>query len=193
MFKKALAMFVVMCFIFTGLCASAEEEFTFRNGIKFGMSKSEVKALEEGTPAEEQSDAVLYANQEAAGKDASVVYYFEDGKLYLILVVFKEEHSNDNLFIDDFEDVDEALKTKYGTPYIDAKKMWSDDTYQSDPNDWGFAVRVGDLTYMTLFSICDGTVEIMHALSGDNYEADHMLAYECSDFGPTETTNTSGI
>ena len=193
MLKKFLLMILVICILLLGVCASAEEEFSFRSGIKFGMTKSEVKALEGGTPKQEEADALMYTNEEAAGKDASLIYYFEGGKLYLILVVFEEEHTNDNLYIDDFEDIDEALKTKYGTPYINAEKLWKDDTYKSDPNDWGFAVCVGDLIYMTSFSICDGTVEIMHGLNGDNYEANHMLAYEATAYSPTDTTNTSGI
>jgi hypothetical protein len=65
----------------------------------------------------ETTRLVIYADQSAAGKTATLMYSFnEKGLLASIVLLFQEEHAYDNLFIDDFISVDTALNTKYGVP-----------------------------------------------------------------------------
>ena len=192
MLKRLAAMLVVLCCLLAVFAAQAEEEFTFRNGIKFGMSKAEVKALESNLPAEEEENGLAYKNESAAGEDATIIYLFENDRLYNMGVKFTEKHSNENLYINDFENIDEALKAKYGAPTIDAQQVWYDDLYKSDKNDWGFAISCGDLIYLSCFDNVADSVSILHGLQGDNYEISHNLFYECSDFADS-APNTDGI
>ncbi|MBQ9210353.1 MAG: hypothetical protein IJ153_01510 [Clostridia bacterium] len=55
--KKLLLAILTATIIFAIGCATAEEEFTFRNGIKFGMSKAEVESIEANNSAIRISDA----------------------------------------------------------------------------------------------------------------------------------------
>lgn len=169
-------------------------EFVFRDGIKFGMTMQEVLELEEVEPAYSMDGAILYDGVIAAGKEAEVCYLFEDDALIQIGVIFAESHTNENLYINDFEDVDDSLCAKYGEPVRDSQQFWSANTYKNDPDRWGFAVSIGDLAYGTEYMPNNyPNLWIKHILQGDNYEFTHMISYEYFDGTEEHTYNTDGI
>lgn len=91
-------------------------EFSFRNGIKFGMTKAEVLEKEDATLIGDISGELLAYSGTAAGKSASIAYQFVDGKLDSIGNIFSESHTNNNMYIDDYEAVEKSLAAKYGEP-----------------------------------------------------------------------------
>lgn len=124
-------------------------EFVFRNGIKFGMTMQEVRELEDIEPFYSTDGAIVYDDVKAAGKAAQVFYLFENNVLNQIGIYFTESHTNENLYINDFESVDDSLYEKYGEPIRDSEQFWLANTYKNNPDRWGFAVSIGDLVYGT--------------------------------------------
>ncbi|GAH71775.1 unnamed protein product, partial [marine sediment metagenome] len=85
------------------------------------------------------------------------------------------KHSNDNLYIDDYEKLKETLTKKYGKPKFD-KVTWDDDLYKDDRSHWGFAVSLGHLDYFSSWET--STTYISLRLNGDNYKISLVIAYE---------------
>ena len=170
---------------------AAPEEFVFRNGIKFGMTKDEMTACEGREPDGKDDEYFLYSNLTSAGKKASIGYKFIDGKLEGIVIMFKETHVNDNLYIDDFDDIDASLTKKYGSHIFLREMDWKNDLYKDDKNDYGRAISYGHLRITSLWFL--DNCNISHMLSGDNYSITHALGYfpkgGLKDSGP----NTEGI
>ncbi len=55
---------------------------------------------------------------------------------------FKEKHSNDNLYITDYNSLVSSLPGKYGEPKSQ-DALWSDKLFKDDPEDYGFAIAIG--------------------------------------------------
>lgn len=195
---KRMVSFVFFLGIVLGISAACAEsdisEFVFRDGIKFGMTMQEVCALEEAEPFYATNEVIIYDDVKAAGKAAEIYYLFENDSLNQIGIFFTESHTNENLYIRDFDAVDDSLCEKYGEPTRDSEQFWSANTYKNDPDRWGFAVSIGDLVYGTEYMPTNyPNLWIKHVLQGDNYEFTHMLSYEYSDGTEEHTYNTDGI
>lgn len=165
-----------------------DKPFSFHNGVQFDMSIDEVISIV-GEPTLQNDGVLMYSDQKSAGRQASYLFAFEDG-LSMIGVFFEDTHTNENLYIDDFDSVDAALTAKYGTPEFDRFFNWSDDLYEDDPNDWGFAISLGDLQIVSSWEMPD--CEAIHTLRGDNYEISHLIAYSRVTDEP-DKPNTDGI
>lgn len=151
-----------------------ENGFSIRSGLLFGMSEEEAVEIE-GKPQDNSNGEMIYSTS-AAGMSAQMYLYFSDEYgLYRIGYIFSESHSNDNLYISDYEFLQKSLEEKYGHPYI-SNKIWNRSLYKDDEEKYGFAVSIGDLSYAASWNI--GDVKIYHALSGDNYEINHLLFYQ---------------
>lgn len=173
--KKWFALALVLVVLSVSFSAIAEP-FSIRNGVTFGMTREEIIACEGAEPHEENATMLLYTKQKSAGKDCSILYTLTDGLLTNIAVSFKEEHSFENGYIEDFLDVSQSLKTKYGEPYLDEACNWKNTLYKDDPESFGFAVSIGHLTVCSSWVFDD--FEIAHLLVGDNYEINHGILYK---------------
>ncbi len=149
-------------------------DFTFRNNIMFGMSKADVIKDEGKKPDHDTGNQILYLS-ECAGIDANLIYSFDDDGLWQAGYVFAEEHSNDNLFVEDYEGVQALLVTKYGKPSTEGEN-WRDDLYKYEPSKKGFAISLGDLTMASFWTYQD--YEIKHIMDGDNYDIKHLVIYQ---------------
>ncbi len=164
---------------------------SFRNTV-WGMTKDEVKQLETlETIFSEDEHSIFYYPTEIVNMDAIPCYAFDDeGKLYRGVYLFDVEHSNENLYIDDFDNVVEALTSKYGAPDSN-KKNWKDDLYEDDPDDWGFAVSIGDLSFEASWKT-DNTL-IWVTLNGDNYDLHVALYYDSLTYERVDNSKTNGL
>ena len=189
--KKLVVLFCILfCQFVSSANASETIPFIFRDGIEFGMTMNEVINCEEGKPAKNQNNTLIYTNQKSAGKDSGSMYYFDDnGKLYSIYVIYDEEHTNDNLYIADFESIDASLEKKYGNSAIDRYYKWSNSLYKDDKENYGFALSIGYLGIYSLWYLSD--VKITHMLIGDNFNINHVIEYVPHEY--TETKNLEGI
>ena len=144
----------------------------FRN-VNWGMTKEEVKQIET-IKFEEENDNMLIYSTRISNLDAILFYVFVGNKLTKAGYLFTEEHSNDNLFIDDFKKIDALLIKKYGAP--DAQEItWKNDLYKNDPQYWGTAIAMGYLSYYTGWQ--NDKTYIEHDLYGDNFKITHKILY----------------
>ena len=119
-------------------------KFDFRN-TRWGMTKEQVKASETMKIVYEKESVILY-HGEVAGVETTVYYTFKKNMLLGCVQRFIEYHIDDNNYILDYKKAKDALTHKYGPPVTD-EQLWSNDVYKDNPQDWGFAVRRGDLVF----------------------------------------------
>lgn len=140
----------------------------------WGMSPSQVKAVETNEILEETSDYVAF-NTTLANFEAFAVYYFVKNKLTRGRYVLTETHSNKNDYISDYNTINEFLKKKYQEPAIN-EIFWKNDLYKDDYSEWGFAISLGHLLYYATYK--NPTTEINIILSGENYKINHIIEYK---------------
>lgn len=179
LFKKALTSAVLFLFV------SSVSDAQVRN-IEFGMSPEEVIEAEALTDFdEEESDGLYYIATEGSvgGLDTLIGYIFAEGRLFELLYGFQESYSNENRHITDFNDVDEILTDIYGDP-DESITRWINDLYENDRSEWGFAVSLGHLIYVSSWKTED--MEISHTLSGNNYDSSHTIQYTSTEYSYLE-------
>ena len=188
---KKVVSFILLLVSFFSFCFSAyaEEEFSFRNGITFGMTMEQVISAEGSQPDDKDENNLLYTGQKSAGKCATILYRFVNNALYGIGVIFKETHTNDNLYIEDFESVDEALTEKYGEPSVDKVYQWKNNLLKNDPDSYGLAVSAGHLMIGSKWDFEKYTIG--HILQGDNFDISHNILYQDSSY--QKAVDTSGV
>lgn len=186
---KKLVSFWVAFILFVLPLVSFAEPFTFRNGITFGMSSSEVIEKEGEEPFGKSEYVLVYLNQKSAEENCNVSYMMENDRVKAILIDFLDKHTFDNEYIDDFNKVDASLQAKYGKTDQLNQYDWENDLYKDNPEEYGSAVSCGHLTIGSYW-IVNG-VKISHILQGDNYGITHGILYRPID--REEAPNTEGI
>ena len=140
---------------------------------KWGMSRQEVKRIEGSQIIDEAEVGVIYADK-LMGFDVYVLYSFFKDQLSQGSYIFRQKHSNNGLFIEDYEVLKKALDKKYENKVID-KVVWKNDLWKDDRSHWGNAIAMGHLVYRTKWETAD--TNIYFSLSGDNFEVKMLLTY----------------
>lgn len=161
--------------------SSNEKDVKFR-GVPWGCSVEHIKKAIPGKPKAEGSNGLMYEDK-IGNLDASCVFVLANGQFVRGLYNFLEKHSNDNLFIYDFNSIDKLLKDKYGEP-AQHDKMWCNDLYKNDPEHHGMAISLGYLAISSKWQI--GDVTIFHSLMGDNFDIFHQIDYLENTMGKLE-------
>ena len=151
---------------------SFADEFNFRK-TKWGMSIAQVKSSEPLDVAKENENLLGYKTN-VIGKDVFVAYFFVDNQLVRARYVLAESHTNKNDFITDYNDFKEILTKKYGKPKQD-ETFWRNDLYKDDYSDWGTAISLGHLIYLSSWETQD--TEINNMLMGENYDISCIVEY----------------
>lgn len=169
---------------------SEDKEYTFR-GIPWGSSLEEVENsdfLKKYTDYEYNKDyhAILIndENLTVAQKSTSAAMYFGNSGLYQVAYMLSEKHSNLNSYVEDFNDVLDALTKKYGEP-DDTEDDWKDDLYKDDPSDYGMAVGAGHVKFIRRWYGNDSSLTI--GCIGDNFEITNVICYNSLSLQPEET------
>ena len=155
--------------------------FDFRK-TSWGMAKEQVKKAETGKLEAEKDDRLGYSDS-VAGKEVAIIYVFTKNKLTRSTYIFTSQHTNKNLFINDYEEIKQLLSDKYGLPSKDGSR-WANDLYRNAPQDWGMAVSVGHLSYWSSWDT--QTTNIFHGLRGDNYKVTLMTQYKSKELEKLE-------
>jgi hypothetical protein len=145
----------------------------FRNAT-WGMPRSEVVLTEADDPASEDESAIIYSRN-VAGMNAIIGYLFEDDRLVKAKYMFRQQHSDFNQYITDYKNLKAALEKKYGKAHKQ-RDIWSNDLYTNIPAEWGKAVSLGYLTYLSYWSIKKTEITLM--LGGENEKIDLWLEYK---------------
>lgn len=151
---------------------SFADEYNFRK-TKWGMSIAQVKSSEPLDVVKEDENLLGYKTN-VIGKDVLVAYFFIDNQLVRARYVLAESHTNKNDFITDYNDFKEILTKKYGKPKQD-ETFWKNDLYKDDYSDWGTAISIGHLVYLSSWETQD--TEINNVLTGDNFDISCIVEY----------------
>lgn len=172
-----------------GATTQKTKDADFRN-VTWGMTMNEVKRSET-LSVQEEDDAVLAYEETVAGLDAYLLYGFDDdGKLYNAYYSFVEKHSNDNLYISDYNNLVDKLTEKYGEPNYN-RDVWLNTLFQDHPEDYGLAVSIGHLMYGAEWET--PTTKISLVLSGDNYKCTLIIGYTSKTYQAVTSSSTAGL
>jgi len=170
----SILLIMILIIIISTLALFAEEaKYDFRE-TTWGMSKEQVKATEDGKPGIEDDTSLAY-KATINGKEFACAYSFLEDKLYAGGYIFIGEHTNENLYIEDYEDIKETLTKKYGKPKTEMPGLWNNDLYKDDKSNWGKAISMGHLGYGASWET--STTRIYFSLWGDNYNIKLALYY----------------
>jgi len=161
------------------------EEYDFKK-FRWGASMEEVIEVE-GTPGAEQDlddyDVHMISYEaKAIGFDTLLTYSFCDEGLYSVMYLLAESHSNNSLYIDDYEKFKSALEKKYGKPLIDLEDWENDSKKNYYADNKGDALCYGYLNYSTYW-LLDRTI-IKMSMSADNYNIWTYVRYQSNDITP---------
>ena len=140
-------------------------DFTFRK-TKWGMTISEVKALESLKVVREGDNQLTYKT-EVARKDVLLLYTFINNQLVSATYLLISPHSNKNDYIQDYRDFKLILEKKYGKPERD-ETVWKNELFQDQLSGWGTAVSIGHLVFYSEWETL--LTNIRTTVLGDNFD-----------------------
>jgi len=131
--KNVSILLIILCIlaVSTLILFAEEAKYDFRKA-NWGMSKEQVKATEDKKPDFENNTMLSY-EVTISEKDFECAYLFLEDKLYGSRYLFFGEHTNKNLYIDDYEELKDILTKEYGKPKID-KLTWKNDLFKNLEN-----------------------------------------------------------
>lgn len=147
-------------------------DYDFRK-TRWGDSRKQVQTSESAEFNTALNKGLFYKGT-VLGMDVSIAYIFAYDSLVRAKYSFRNEHSNKNAFLTDYQNVKEALTKKYGAP-IEDKVDWINDLFRDEYQRWGTALAAGHLRLYARWRT--KTTEIIHLLDGDNYKIRHATEY----------------
>ncbi len=117
------------------------------------------------------------------------VFHFTENKLTSLFYFFNQKHTNQNDFISDFESLNILLINKYGKPRKE-KVFWNRELYKNNNDKWGFAISIGDLSYVSIWETNDTDITLM--LTGENYNIDLCIIYDSKAYKELEEKSNRG-
>ncbi|MDR1771735.1 MAG: hypothetical protein LBS02_14040 [Hungatella sp.] len=164
------------------------ENANFRNAY-WGDDIETVKKYETDILWTEETQKAIIGKSKVLNMNVDIGFTFGDGKLYQGAIMFNyNDHTNDNLYIDDYNTIKNALKEKYGEPNED-KQVWKNDLFKGDVSHYGTAISCGQLQYLAIWE--NENTRIILGLIGDNYKINLGIIYE--NVNHKEEINNSGL
>ncbi len=149
------------------------------------MSPAEVKRTEKGKPLGEGPlppyDLAVSYNGTFEGSDAEIGYMFNADKLVLAGYAFTQRHTDNNLYLKDYERIKGVLIKKYGLPAQD-EQIWRDESYRDKPGEYGTAAALGHLVLQSSWAT-PGT-EIFLTLQGQDNNPTLSALYYSAELNP---------
>lgn len=169
---KIIKLFLIALLFSMSVQAAVAPDF--RN-VRWGMSKSDVMHNEINLPDLLYDDQVGYKNISLNKEESILVYNFKDDILDSAAYFFLEEHTNLNLYIDDFMSLKDFLTSKYGNPSQDSMK-WNDIQYKDDRLNWGKAVLLGQLECIAVWQT-DRTTIVLRLRGKEDHSKVELVNY----------------
>jgi len=191
-FLIGLVLILAMFLVFSIIVLASDVKYDFRK-TNWGMSKEQVKATENKKADYEDNFQLSYDEvtiSGKSGKDFPCNYYFSADKLYSSAYGLGGRHTNNNLYIDDYEELREILTKEYGKPKTD-KVIWKRDVFKDDKSYWGTAVVGGDLSCSAQWET--PTTEINLKLFGEDWRIILIVSYESKELTEWARENNEKI
>lgn len=146
--------------------------FDFREA-RWGMSMEEIKENENGSLRYEGDTRLLF-HDEIMDKNFMIEYIFAQGQLYQAVFRMVEDYVMENNYIHDYFAFKKVLNGKYGTP-VKERVIWDKSHLRDDQSQWGVAVSVGDLAYLTTWETENTAISAI--LRGKEFTVDCTIEY----------------
>lgn len=149
----------------------------YLEGTQWGMSSNQLKQIE-GKPAhtgESRGYKIFGYQKEVLERDCLIGYYFSNDQLKGAKLSFLEQPSNKNQNIADFKRIKDLLVQKYGRP-VEDKISWEDATHKENISEWGNAIGMGHLEYVSKWST--RKTEVLLHLFGEGDEISLEVTYK---------------
>lgn len=149
----------------------------FLEATEWGMNSNQLKRIE-GQPAhlgESQGYQIIGYQKEILERDCLIGFYFSNDKLKGAKLSFLEQHTNKNQNIADFKRIKDLMVQKYGRP-IEDKISWEDVTHKENISEWGNAIGMGHLEYVSRWST--RKTEVLLRLFGGEDEISLEVTYK---------------
>lgn len=147
----------------------------------WGMSKEQVRLKETAELIKEQKGDgatsgldILMFKSNINGLNCIIGYYFANNRLTRARYLITEEHTNNNSYIDDFNQMKSGLSSKYGKPERD-QLLWTNNLYKDNPDEYGMAVSAGHLKYVAEWYPEESAIQLL--LTGDNFKITLWVEY----------------
>lgn len=172
--KRIIFLLVI---VILGSSSSAQD---FRK-VSWGVDKATVEESEPNQEltygATELYETLSYTTS-VLNLPAKISYLFDEDKLVKCHVDFTVEHSNDNDYIVDFDNIGRSLQSKYGD--FERTDNWRNDLYKNDPSKHGYAISSGHYTIARQWEN-EGKMIILHELGGD-WRIFHTILYSSVEY-----------
>ena len=149
----------------------------FLEATEWGMNSNQLKRIE-GQPAhlgESQGYQIIGYQKEILERDCLIGFYFSNDRLKGAKLSFLEQHTNKNQNIADFKRIKDLMVQKYGRP-IEDKISWEDVTHKENISEWGNAIGMGHLEYVSRWST--RKTEVLLRLFGGEDEISLEVTYK---------------
>lgn len=186
--KKLVITVIIVSMLLCVPVFAENASFKFR-GTEFGSPMSEVitsaidyelnKDDDFGTDDYKvDTDRFIIYDRTVGGHQCDVNYFLVDKQFADGAYIFREDHTNYELYYSDYTDLLSKYIKKYGDPDEDQKKWIGDSIYKDKPDKYGMAVAVGDLQLYTKWEAEDGSI-IQFRMAGDNFDVVIRIDYLC--------------
>ena len=134
-----------------------------------------------------ETESIVYNDIELLSFNSNLTYLFQNKQLSSASYDIKDTHTNNQLYIDDYEKIKEELNKKHGEPINPDDEKWTGDLWKDDP---GMALMMSELSFSSVYTK-EGKVSIIHSLSCDNFEIKHYIYYYSPDYDPDYRTEVN--
>jgi hypothetical protein len=163
---------VVFSTLWIAGCSEKRKEPDFRN-TNWGITGEQVKILETARLVLDNGKMLSYDGT-VGGLPCQIVYIFVKNQLTNGHYFFKTAHAADSLHLRDYENLKQAISTKYGAPRVD-DATWHDERYRGDARKVGLALRAGHMKLAAEWET--PTTEVWLFLGGENSQIKLSMKY----------------
>lgn len=167
-----------------------EENFDFR-GVRWGMTKDEVKKSEPKPVGHETEDSLSYRGS-YRDMITYITYQFKDGKLYRAGVLYPEKLASDSLYLENYEHIKKEATKVHGEPVIDGETLLKPGAV-IDPDNKAEAVCRGDLMMGAQWNVPGSIVILMMRGDGEDCLVSLIYSSEAVMGSPSEKNGSGSI
>ncbi len=127
-------------------------------GFVWGLDRNSVREFETAEFLGPIEDVLVYRGKDFGFK-SYIQYYFYGEKLGRAIVLYNDNNSNPQDYLNDYISVQNKISRLYGPPTSD-NVIWNDDNYRDDPERWGQAMLMGIVEFVSVWSTPTSVIQL---------------------------------